>query len=163
MKPGTDYIGVGLGAFIFNEKGELFLMKRGAKTQNEQGCWIVPGGKLEYGETLADGIVREVKEELGVTIAIDEQFPAHDHILAAEDATSGDAQNGSAVAVAQHWVTNQFRAHIVEGTPQNLEPGKCDETGWFSLDDLPSPIAFANHAVIAELIERKNTKETHGK
>jgi peptidase E len=39
MKKGIDYIGVGAGAMIFNEKGEVFLAKRGPKSRNEAGKW----------------------------------------------------------------------------------------------------------------------------
>ncbi len=41
---GKDYIGVGVGAMIFNDKGELLLAKRGQAAKNERGCWEIPGG-----------------------------------------------------------------------------------------------------------------------
>lgn len=44
MKKGIDYIGVAVGAMIFNEEGKLFLTKRGKKARNERGCWEIPGG-----------------------------------------------------------------------------------------------------------------------
>lgn len=37
MKKGVDYIGVGVGAIILNDKGEVFLAKRGLKAKNERG------------------------------------------------------------------------------------------------------------------------------
>jgi len=36
MKRGEDYIGVGVGAAIFNEEGKVFVMKRGEKAKNER-------------------------------------------------------------------------------------------------------------------------------
>ena len=37
MKKGVDYIGVSVGAGMFNKKGEVFLSKRGRKATNEKG------------------------------------------------------------------------------------------------------------------------------
>ena len=44
MNPGKDYIGVGCGAFILNEKNELLLQQR--NKEPEKGYWSIPGGKL---------------------------------------------------------------------------------------------------------------------
>ena len=126
MKPGKDFIGVGLGAIIVNDKGEFLMMKRGKKCYNEVGAWALIGGALDFGETLQQGIIREVLEETGLTVAVDEQFPAHDHLLPEEN---------------QHWVGNVFVTHVISGTAKIMEPEKCDELGWFTKDTLPNPIA----------------------
>lgn len=130
---GKDYIGVGVGAFIMNPHGHVFLMKRGPGCKNEVGAWIIPGGSVHYGETLRQAVIREVREELGVEIEIDGQLPAYDHMIPNE---------------GQHWVTNVFPAHIVSGIPQIKEPEKCTEVGWFPLDNLPSPLAIASQGVV---------------
>ncbi len=132
-KPGTDYIGVGVGAFILNPHGHVLLMKRGKEAKNEVGAWIIPGGTVAFGETLRAAIVREVKEELGVEIELDGQLAAYDHLLPKE---------------GQHWVTTVFPAHITHGIPTIKEPGKCEEIGWFPLDTLPSPLAVASQGVV---------------
>lgn len=133
MKKGIDYIGVGTGAFILNDEGEILLMKRGPKAKNEVGAWMLPGGAVEFNETMRDTIIREVFEELGVHIEIDGQLPAFDHILPDE---------------GQHWVTNIFTARIIDGVPEIKEPEKCDEIGWFSLENLPIPLASASQGAI---------------
>ncbi|MES2628853.1 MAG: NUDIX domain-containing protein [Bacteroidota bacterium] len=48
------------GGIIRNQKGELLFIFR-------KGKWDLPKGKIEIGETIADGAVREVKEECGLT------------------------------------------------------------------------------------------------
>ena len=48
-----------VGAFIFNEKDELFLMK----TVQWKGLYTCPGGKVELDETVIEAVEREVKEE----------------------------------------------------------------------------------------------------
>ncbi len=125
MQAGKDYIGVGVGVAIWNDSGQILLMRRGGKAYNERGVWALPGGKVDYGDTLHDTAVREIQEELGVKIEITGQLPAYDHRIPEED---------------QHWVTNIFEAKIVEGTPSILEPDKCDKIDWFTLNSLPSPI-----------------------
>lgn len=53
-----------VGAFIFNKKNELFLVK----THKWPDKYVVPGGKLELGETLVAALKREVKEETGLDV-----------------------------------------------------------------------------------------------
>lgn len=117
---GKDVIGVGVGALIFNDDGQLLLSKRGNLAKNERGKWEIPGGGIEYGETLQAGLKREVKEELGISIEILELLDICDHILPDE---------------GQHWVSPTYICRITNGTPQILEPGKSDEIGWFTLEE----------------------------
>lgn len=128
MKPGIDYIGVSVGAMIFNNEGRLFLSKRSKNATNERGCWEIPGGKVGFGETLEDAIKREIKEEYGVEIELIKQFPAANHFIPSEK---------------QHWVPTSFLAKIKKGQePKILEPDKCDGIGWFPLNKLPKPLSI---------------------
>lgn len=128
MKAGIDYIGVSVGAMIFNDKKELLVCKRSQNAKNERGCWEIPGGAVEFGETLQDAIRREMKEELNVDIELVEQLPAANHLIPAEH---------------QHWVPTTFLAKIKKGqTPVIMEPNKCDEIGWFTLTNLPKPLSI---------------------
>lgn len=128
MKKGVDYIGVAVGAMIFNDKGELFLSKRSQNCKNEKGCWEVPGGSVEFGEKLVDAVKREMMEEYGIEIGVIKQFPAADHIIPNEK---------------QHWVPTTFLAKIKNGQkPEIKEKDKCDAIGFFPLDKLPSPLSI---------------------
>jgi nucleoside triphosphatase len=53
-----------VGAFIINNKGELFL----TKSHKWDGRFTVPSGHVEYGEKIEDALKREVKEETNLDI-----------------------------------------------------------------------------------------------
>jgi mutator protein MutT len=124
MRAGHDYIGVGVGAMVFNQEGNVFLARRGPQASNEQGTWEFPGGKVSFGETLADAIVREFEEEYGMTIELIDLLGVNDHILEHE-----------------HWVAPTFIARLVAGLPTIREPDKCSAIGWFALPALPEPLS----------------------
>jgi mutator protein MutT len=56
---------LGVGALIFN-RDKILLVERGKEPL--KGYWSLPGGVLEVGETLEQGIVREVREETGLEV-----------------------------------------------------------------------------------------------
>ena len=56
---------VATGVFIFNEKGELLLVKS-YKWGNH---WVVPGGRVEVGEKIEETVRREIKEEVNLRIS----------------------------------------------------------------------------------------------
>ena len=58
---------LGVGAVIFHNQ-KVLLVKRGKEPG--YGKWSIPGGAVESGETLDEGILREVKEETGLDIEI---------------------------------------------------------------------------------------------
>ncbi|WP_158748873.1 NUDIX hydrolase [Acidobacterium sp. S8] len=57
---------VGVGAIIFNDENQILLIQRGQEPL--KGEWSLPGGALELGETLEQGIRREVLEETGLEV-----------------------------------------------------------------------------------------------
>ena len=127
MKRGFDYIGVGVGAVIVDELGRLFLSKRGPLAKNERGLWEFPGGSVEFGETLAAALKRELLEEYGVQIAVGELLDVVDHILPEEK---------------QHWISPTYLCKITSGIPQILEPGKCTQIDWFLPEDVPDDLSI---------------------
>ncbi len=53
-----------VGAFIFNNKGELFL----TKSDRWDNKYVMPGGHVEYGEIIIEALKREMKEETNLDI-----------------------------------------------------------------------------------------------
>lgn len=138
-KRGIDFIGVGVGAVILNDQNQVFLARRGQKAKNERGLWECPGGSVEFGETLAAALQREMREEYGIEIEVGVLLDVVDHILPAE---------------GQHWVSPSFLCWIVSGTPQIREPEKCSHIGWFSLDSLPENVTLASVSSLSTLKEK---------
>ncbi len=52
---------------LINEKNEVLISLRKNK-EEYNGYWEYPGGKIESGETLEQGLVREIREELNIAI-----------------------------------------------------------------------------------------------
>ena len=59
---------IAVGGIVINEKNEILMVKH-----LRQG-WVYPGGMVEVGENVIDGLKREVMEETGVDIEVGEVF-----------------------------------------------------------------------------------------
>jgi ADP-ribose pyrophosphatase YjhB (NUDIX family) len=56
----------GANAIVVNEAGEVLLIKR-----SDNGRWCLPGGHVDYGETIAQAAVREAYEETGIRVEVE--------------------------------------------------------------------------------------------
>jgi 8-oxo-dGTP diphosphatase len=61
--PETPLLGVGA---VVVDQGRVLLVRRG--NEPLKGHWSLPGGLLEVGESLTGGVIREVREETGLTV-----------------------------------------------------------------------------------------------
>jgi len=55
---------VAVGGIVENDQGDILLVK------TRDGGWVFPGGQVEVGETLIDGLSREIKEESGIDTVV---------------------------------------------------------------------------------------------
>jgi len=62
----TRHPTVAVGAFVFDERDRVLLVQRGRPPG--AGLWTVPGGRVELAESIADAVVREVREETGLDV-----------------------------------------------------------------------------------------------
>ena len=139
LKAGKDYVGVGVGAIVLNDEGQVFLAQRGEKATNERGRWEFPGGKVSFGETLMASLKREFMEEYGMTIEILELLSVDDHILEDE---------------GQHWVSPTYIARSIGADPKILEAHKCSAIGWFDIHDLPTPLSLITHYNVRDYLKK---------
>ena len=53
-----------VGALVVNSRGQILIVR----TTKWRGTWGVPGGKVEWGESLIDAVIREFQEEVGLEL-----------------------------------------------------------------------------------------------
>ena len=129
-----------VGAVIEDDRGRILLVKHKSERGGfGQGKWICPGGELELGESIGNGIKREVKEETRLEIDLIRPLPPFERIVrsAAGDVdlhavyidsvarlTGGELEAGSDVGEAL-WVEkgnlNQIREELHEDTEKLLK------------------------------------------
>jgi len=126
--------GVGCGAAIVRD-GQILLIKR--MRPPEAGCWSLPGGKVDFLERVADAVVREIREEIGVAIALERRLGVVE-MVGLDD---------------QHWVSPIYLARIVAGEPRLCEPEKHAEIAWFPLGRPPAPLSVAACDALAALAD----------
>ena len=68
---------VGVGGVVIVD-GRALLIRRGSEPL--RGQWSIPGGTLELGESLQQGVARELKEETGLTVRVGELIEVFDRI-----------------------------------------------------------------------------------
>ena len=130
----------GCGALIINDNDEILLLLRPHNHHIDPGCWIQPGGKIEPGENPESAAIREVKEEMGVTIKIIRFLETPNFV----DCTD------------TYWISHNYLAKIINGTPKNMEPDKHIDMKWFSLQNLPKNInEYTRNAIDAYLASKK--------
>lgn len=61
---------IAAGAVIFNKSNEMLFVKRTDSDNFMPGYWEWPGGGIEFGEEIAEGLKREVIEECGLSVTV---------------------------------------------------------------------------------------------
>ncbi len=112
---------------IFRTVGQTaqVLLLRRANTGYMDGLWDFAGsGHVEADETASQTVVRECREELGITAPPQALTFAHlSHRL---------GRNGTRTYYDLYFVVRHF-----EGEPSRKEPEKCSALQWFAIDQLP--------------------------
>ena len=93
---------IGVGAVILNEQSEVVLIRRGKEPRRDE--WSIPGGRVEWGETLHEALLREVREETGLLVEIGDLIDVVDAVT-----------RGPRGEVAGHYVLVDFVARPVGG------------------------------------------------
>lgn len=109
--------GLGVSVAVWRED-RVLLVRRGRSPF--AGCWSLPGGRVEWGETLAEAARREVLEETSLAIGTPE-------LVEALDVIERDADG----AVSGHFVVVVFRASA-EG--EAIAASDAAAADWFNLD-----------------------------
>jgi 8-oxo-dGTP diphosphatase len=113
---------VGIGVIVLRDGLVLLGQRVGS---HGAGTWALPGGHLEFGESVEQCAAREVLEETGLAIQFISHGPYTSNVFAAEN---------------KHYVTLFVVAHWLSGEPQLLEPNKCSSWHWHRWSELPRPL-----------------------
>lgn len=108
--PSANSIVVAVTAFIQDAAGRLLMIRR---TDND--LYAVPGGVQEVGETIAQTVVREVREETGITVELTGLIGIYSdpaHVIAFSD---GEVRQEFSLC---------FRARPIEGEPRTSSESK---------------------------------------
>lgn len=112
----------GACAVVLDAEGRVLLVKR-----EDFRVWVLPGGRLEPGETPEEGAMREVEEETGYRIAIDRYVGSY---------TIPDGPLGP--QRSHCFVGHVIGGHAIERGPETAA------VGWFPPDRLPRRLVGSN-------------------
>ena len=131
----------GVAAIIADARGRILLQRR-----SDNGRWGMPGGGLEIGESVAEAIVREVREETGLTVEIERLVGVYsDPKLQVVRYPGGDVV---------HYDSTVFACRIVAGTLQT-----CEETldlRFFPPTELPDDLLPMHRIRIEDALARRS-------
>jgi 8-oxo-dGTP diphosphatase len=102
------------------------------RRKNPPQGWALPGGFVDYGESLEDAAVREAREETSLDVELVRQFHTYSD-------PSRDPRG--------HTVSTVFIAKA-RGVPAGADDAL--EAGVFPIDNLPGPIAFDHAAILGD-------------
>lgn len=111
---------IGSAYLILVTDGKILLSRR-FQTGYGDGKYSLPAGHVEEGETLREAASREIREEIGLSIKSADFKLVHVMHRKEDD-----------IRVDYFFTAGKYR-----GTPVNREPDKCDDLGWFPLNNLP--------------------------
>jgi len=101
--------------------------------------WALPGGFVDYGESLETAAVREAKEETSLDVRLVEQF--HTYSDPARD--------------PRHHTTSTVFIATAEGTPRGADDAKVARL--FGENELPQPLVFDHSQIVADYFRFKKT------
>ena len=108
-----------VGCFILNDKQEILLVR----SYKWAGKWVVMGGHIEWGETIAEAVKREVQEELQLNVAFDQVIEVVEFVF------------DSGFHEKKHMVALQSQCHIVGSESATIDNKEIQEARWFPLAD----------------------------
>ena len=107
---------------ILLRDGKVLLSRR-FNTGYEDGNYGLVSGHAEEKETFREALSREIFEEAGIEID-----PSNLNLVLTMHRQCGDHERADFFFAANDW----------SGEVRNVEPQKCDDLGWFPIDNLPS-------------------------
>jgi A/G-specific adenine glycosylase len=121
------------GGLVFDRSGRVLIDQR-LEQGLLGGMWEFPGGKQEPGEAIADTIARELREELAIEVAVEEELIRLDHTYSHKRL--------------------RFIVHLCRHLAGEPQPLASQQVRWVEPGDLGAfPFPAANARIIAALLD----------
>lgn len=98
--------------------------------EEAEHAWTLPGGGVDFHETVAEGAIREVREETGYVVELGRVLGVESFVVPAERLPAGERPLKS--------VRVLYEARVVGGELANEADGTTDEARWIPLAEVPS-------------------------
>jgi len=128
---------------LLRKDNQILLMRR-FNTGYHDGEYSLPAGHLDGGESAKQAMIRELQEEVGLKL-LPEQLKLV-HTMHRQSTNPELHERLDLFFEATEWT----------GTPVNMEPHKCDEFRWCSLDDLPENVVPEVAMVLNKIATKDN-------
>jgi ADP-ribose pyrophosphatase YjhB (NUDIX family) len=139
--PWPDHVAPGVAAVVLNADGHVLLGRRA-----DNGLWGLPSGHVEPGETVAEAIRREVREETSIEVRVDALIGVY-----SDPASQVFVYPSGRVT---HFITTCFRCSVAGGT---LHPDGVETLAvrFFPPDDLPADLLPMHPRWLADALVRQ--------
>ena len=135
------YTGKTSTAIIPYPPDKMLLIKR--NTIPFKGYWALPGGRMDPGETIEQTIVREVKEETGLAVTVVRVVGEY-------------VEKGIKDDIEYEYYPTCFVVRSIGGELKKQD-SEIQEIQIFSLNALPTPLAFEHDLMIKDYLRTKKT------
>jgi 8-oxo-dGTP pyrophosphatase MutT (NUDIX family) len=130
---------IGATLLIINRHDQLLMLKR-----NDNGCWGVPGGAMELGESLEDTARRETNEETGIAIKDLELFGIYSGQELYYRNPNGDEVYNVSVVYLTRNISETIEVNLIEHR----------EYQYFDIRNLPTEISPPIRPILRDLVCR---------
>jgi ADP-ribose pyrophosphatase YjhB (NUDIX family) len=139
---------VGIGGVVIDQ-GRTLLIRRGSEPL--LGEWSIPGGTLELGESLQEGVARELLEETGIVVRVLDLIEVFDRVYLEDGSTGPEAKKKRP---RFHFVIADYLCELLSGEPRagsdvtDVAFAREDQLARFHLTETATRVvkkAFAMH------------------
>lgn len=114
---------------------KILLVRRGENP--DKGWWDIPGGYIDWDETLEEGVARELKEETGLI--------AHPESFALFNTFSNPNNKTKNQVIDMYYISTQFTGDL------KIDEKEITDAQWFELSHLPENVAFDHRVTLEKL------------
>ena len=123
-------------AFIRNDEGQLLLVRFSPNLHDPKlrGLWDIPGGGVEFGESLEEAFDREIKEEIGVEVKRGDLITVWDWIATAKPipgktykSIDGNDYHGIVLAFDAHYIGGEIKLNEEHDKYEWIDPYRWRE------------------------------------